>query len=540
MNDGQNADVETPDSFARRWMAADPDPVTRAELGGLLAVGDRIALQARFGARLRFGTAGLRGPLGAGPNRMNRLTVRAAAVGLAVYLKPASTVIVGYDGRTNSEVFSWDVARVLRAAGHRALRFSKLGPTPLLAFAVLHFEADAGVMITASHNPRQDNGMKVYLGDGAQLAPPTDLEIEALMGTALEAIIGEAPGARLDRLALAPSSEVESLGSEVAEAYVMGALSRVRLTAAPDARARLRIVHTAMHGVGTELAVELLRKAGFTDVHSVAAQADPDPAFPTVAFPNPEEPGALDLAIALARSVDADLLLANDPDADRLAVGVPDGQVEGGWQILRGDEVGWLLAEHLNPPSAATTVVSSSLLRAMAADRGWSYRETLTGFKWLARTGAAFAYEEALGYAVCDLVRDKDGLTAALVFADLAAGASPLDRLAAIEDRYGRHETAQINVRDDIVGLMRRARRTAPTSLAGIPVFRVADLEHGDGSLPPSDVVIVELGTESRPVGRVVIRPSGTEPKAKIYLEAIEPGLTLETLRGAVEAWLEL
>ena len=538
-DEGMEGRTEVPEPLIERvraWIAADPDPVTAGYLTELLerAGGDRDAtaeLADRFGDRLHFGTAGLRGPMAAGPASMNRVTVRLAAAGLGAYLPDGSSVVIGFDGRRSSDVFAIDTARVLLALGHRVLRFPKSVPTPLLAFASRHF-GSAGVMITASHNPKDDNGMKVYLDDGAQLIPPADAQIEMRIGLAMERLSPSWPE-------LAAESDVEVVGPDVVEAYLTGASRAVALRSTSDARARLRIVHTAMHGVGTELAIKLLRRAGFSDVRSVPQQADPDPDFPTVAFPNPEEPGALDLALALAREAHADLVLANDPDADRLAVGVPTKIGE--WRVLRGDEVGWLLADHLQPTRVATTIVSSSLLRAMAVDRGWTYAETLTGFKWLARTGAQFAYEEALGYAMCDFIPDKDGLTAALAMADLAACASPVDRLAEIEARYGRYATGQLTVRQDIPALMARARSVPhPTELAGAAVARWRDLKNGEPGLPPSDVVIVELTLGETPAGRVIVRPSGTEPKAKVYLEAIAPHLSLAALESGVEAWLRL
>ena len=549
--------MESLETYAQRWLAADPDPVTRAELTALLdhpVHADRNELIDRFGSRLTFGTAGLRGALGAGPNRMNRLTVRAAAAGLGAFLDPRSTVVIGFDGRTNSEAFATDVAGMLAAAGHRALRFAKLGPTPLLAFAVRHLGADAGVMITASHNPPQDNGVKVYLSDGAQLVAPDDDAIEAHIGAALDRL--EWLGRDLDEqlhtheMNSVQMHPVELVGGDVAEAYLTAILAAVPLQSDPSRRARLRIVHTAMHGVATELALELLRRAGFTDVHSVPEQARPDPDFPTVAFPNPEEPGALDLALSAGNRALADVILANDPDADRLAVIVrapaddPFGAALHGWRALHGNHVGWLLADHLSPPSVATTIVSSTLLRAMAQDRGWRYTETLTGFKWLARTGASFAYEEALGYGVTDVVHDKDGLSAALAFADLCAFGSPLQRLAAIEARYGRRRMGTTNVRDNVAELMAAARRSPhPETLAGQPVRCVTDLLSVDGGLgvtglPSSDVVIVELGPPDREVARVVVRPSGTEPKAKIYFETNDE-LPMEALVDDVMRWLE-
>lgn len=534
--------MTAPADAARAWLALDPDPDTRAELEALLVAGDAAALADRFGARLEFGTAGLRGELGAGPNRMNRVLVRRAAAGLARYLGPGGTVVIGFDARHKSDVFAADSAAVFRAAGLRALLFPRPLPTPLLALAVRTYGAVAGVMVTASHNPPRDNGYKVFLGDGAQIVPPADAAISA----AIDAVGDD----------IALDDGYERLGDEVVDTYLEGALAAAPLRVPAADAGGLRIVYTALHGVGRDVALELLRRAGFDDVHAVAAQAEPDPDFPTVAFPNPEEPGALDLALADAARLDADIVLANDPDADRLAVAVPDG---GGWRRLTGDETGWLLADALlaaegdgREPLVVTSMVSSTLLGRIAVDYGAHYERTLTGFKWIVRPALehpewrfVLGYEEALGYSVGELVRDKDGITAALAFAALAAHlksegrtvAGALDDLAA---RYGRFATGQLSALLPPAAqaeVMAKARANPPVELAGRRVVAVDDL------LPTADMVTIELAG-----GRVVLRPSGTEPKLKLYAEVVVDAASppaaaraaLDELRDAAAAWAGL
>ena len=501
------ADVEA-------WIADEVDPAAAAELRALLDAGDEAELADRFAAPLEFGTAGLRGPLRAGPNGMNRTVVRRAAAGLAAWLaeheRRGAPVVVGFDARYGSHDFARDSAAIFAAAGFDARLLPRVLPTPVLAFAVQELSAAAGVMVTASHNPPQDNGYKVYASDGAQIVPPTDREIEA----AIKAV-PSAAAIPLD------GDGVTILGEEIVTAYVEAIAGLVA-----DGPRELRIVHTAMHGVGTQTVRAVLDRAGFTDVTPVARQAQPDPDFPTVAFPNPEEPGALDLAFALAREQHADIVIANDPDADRCAVAVP-AEVAGGWRMLRGDEVGVLLADWLLRlgirGTYATTIVSSSMLGALAAKHGVGYAETLTGFKWISRAAPdlVFGYEEALGYAVApDLVRDKDGISAALRVAELAArlkadGSTLLARLDELAAEYGRYATDQVSVRVDDLAIiddtMRRLRGTPPATLLGRPVT-VEDL------LPDADVLRWRW-----PGGRVVVRPSGTEPKLKAYLEVVEP-----------------
>jgi len=500
---------------AEAWLAEDPDPDTRAELVGLLEAGDEPAVADRFAGRLTFGTAGLRGPMRAGPNAMNRAVVRRTTAGLAGYLASVGAsgpVLVGYDARHKSADFARDAAAVLAGAGLDARLLPRPLPTPVLAFAVRRLAAAAGLVITASHNPPQDNGYKVYLADGAQIVPPADAAIEA----AIEAV---------GPLATVPLSDSYAvLDSTVEESY-LDAVVRVPRTPHRE----LRIVYTAMHGVGASVLQAALRRAGFGEPAAVAEQVAPDPDFPTVSFPNPEEPGAMDLALALAGRVGADLVIANDPDADRCAVGCPAPGEPGGWRMLRGDEVGVLLADHLirtgsRAGTFATTVVSSSWLGALCAARRVRYAETLTGFKWIVRAAGdlAYGYEEALGYAVApSLVRDKDGISAALLVADLAAelragGRTPLHRLDELAAELGLYATDQLSVRvqdlAQIAAAMARLRAAPPGTLLGRPVTAVDDL------LPDADVVRL------RAAGcRVVARPSGTEPKLKAYLEVTVP-----------------
>ena len=493
------------------WLDDEVDDDARAELEQLLARQDGAELADRFSGPLTFGTAGLRGPLRAGPNGMNRAVVRRAAAGLAAWLtdtgQAGRVVVVGYDGRRGSADFARDSAAIFAAAGFDSRLLPRLLPTPLLAFAVQHLGAAAGVMVTASHNPPQDNGYKVYVADGAQIAPPVDAQIEAHI---------RAVGAVRD---ISLDDGYTVLGDEVVDAYVAAVAGLV----SGPAR-QLRIVHTAMHGVGSEVVGKVFAAAGFAPLITVPQQAEPDGAFPTVAFPNPEEPGALDLALALAAEHDADLVIANDPDADRCAVAAPTPSA---WRMLRGDEVGVLLADALLRKGIrgtyATTIVSSSMLAAMAAKHGVGYVETLTGFKWISRAAPdlVYGYEEALGYAVApNLVRDKDGVSAALLVAELAAemsarGSSLLQRLEELFTEYGRYATDQLSVRVDDLSLidaaMARLRANPPANLLGASVT-VTDL------LPDADVVRLRWAT-----GRVVVRPSGTEPKLKAYLEVIDP-----------------
>ncbi|GII90924.1 phospho-sugar mutase [Sinosporangium siamense] len=510
---------------AREWLAADPDPHTRAELAELLDQGDMTALTDRFGSKLEFGTAGLRGELGPGPNRMNRVTVMRAAAGLARVLKPGDLVVVGYDARHNSDVFARDTAAVLTGAGLRVALMARHWPTPVLAYAVLHLGAAAGVMVTASHNPPRDNGYKVYWGDGAQIVPPLDTMIS-------QAINGVG---RVDALPLGDDWATLS-AADIVEPYLAAVLG-LPLGAARE----LAVVYTPMHGVGGETLVEAMTRAGFAPPAVVAEQFEPDPAFPTVAFPNPEEPGAMDLALALAAKNGADLILANDPDADRCAAGVPTG--DGDYRMLSGDEVGGLLAEHVLRHTSggdrlvACSIVSSSLLSKIAARYGVHYADTLTGFKWIVKAGTGderlvFGYEEALGYSVGSdgglPVRDKDGIGAALTIAGMAAlarreGRTLLDLLDDQAREYGLHATGQLSVRVSDLSLiteaMARLRATPPAELGGRAVESAEDLSLGAGGLPPTDGLRYRLAGGAR----VIVRPSGTEPKLKCYLEVVVP-----------------
>ncbi|MFF7532337.1 phospho-sugar mutase [Streptomyces bobili] len=504
---------------ARTWLAEDPDPETRDELAALLDAGDVTELTARFAGTLQFGTAGLRGELGAGPMRMNRAVVIRAAAGLAAYLHQQGSrdglVVIGYDARHKSEAFARDTAAVMTGAGLRAAVLPRPLPTPVLAYAIRHLGAVAGVEVTASHNPPRDNGYKVYLGDGSQIVPPADAEIAA----EIDAIrsLDDVPR---------PDGGWEVLDDSVLDAY----LARTDAVLSAGSARTARTVYTAMHGVGKDVLLAAFARAGFPEPVLVAEQAEPDPEFPTVAFPNPEEPGAMDLAFAKARETDPDLVIANDPDADRCAVAVRDGER---WRMLRGDEVGALLAAHLVSRGArgtfAESIVSSSLLGRIAEKAGLPYEETLTGFKWIARVdGLRYGYEEALGYCVDpEGVRDKDGITAALLVTELASelkerGRTLLDLLDDLAVEHGLHATDQLSVRVEdltvIARAMERLRERPPTELAGLAIVRAEDLSKGTDRLPPTDGLRYTLDG-----ARVVVRPSGTEPKLKCYLEVVVP-----------------
>jgi phosphomannomutase len=509
---------------ARAWAAEDPDPQTRSELEVVLADveagGDPADLTDRFDGTLEFGTAGLRGALGAGSNRMNRVVVTRAAAGLAAYLiehgalEHGGSVVIGYDARHNSDVFARDTAEVMTGAGFTAHVLPRPLPTPILAFAIRELGCAAGVMVTASHNPPQDNGYKVYLGDGTQIVPPADGDIAARI-------------AAVGRVSEIPRGEP---GTVLREDIVDRYLDTVA-DLAEDGPRDLSLVYTPLHGVGGASVLQVLETAGFSEPRVVEQQEEPDPDFPTVAFPNPEEPGAMDLAMALAEKHGADLVVANDPDADRCAAGVPGPQ---GWRMLRGDEVGALLAHHLLSQGKkgiyAASIVSSSLLGKQAAAAGQQHVETLTGFKWIGRLeGLAFGYEEALGYCVDpDHVRDKDGVSALLMLCELAAklkaeGRTLTDLLDEIATEHGLHATDQVSVRvtdlSVIAEAMRRLRAQPPTELGGLAVERAEDLTQGVGGLPPTDGLRYRLASGAR----VIVRPSGTEPKIKCYLEVVIP-----------------
>lgn len=544
---------------ARDWAAQDPDQQTAAELRDLISqveAAEPAAIQEltdSFNGTLQFGTAGLRAALGPGPNRMNRVVVRRAAAGLAAFLTDAVATaapgtrpraVVGYDARYNSDIFAEETAAIFTAAGIETFLMPSALPTPLLAFAVRELDCDGGVMVTASHNPPQDNGYKVYLGRhaveengrGAQIVAPYDSLIAA----------------RIDGVGSLDSIPLAAEGWTVLEPGIADDYRQaVAALAAPGAfPARdLRIVLTPMHGVGGETAVATLAAAGFEDVTLVSEQALPDPDFPTVSFPNPEEPGALDLALAEAERLDADLVLANDPDADRAAVAAKDPDT-GEWRMLRGDEVGALLGAHIvarmaadgqpaspsGPEAApavsgvfANSIVSSRLLARVAADAGIEHQETLTGFKWISRVpGLLYGYEEALGYCVApELVRDKDGISAAVLIAELAAaakaeGRTVFDTLDALYLVHGLHASDQLSIRVGDLGLldamMNRLRVSPPESFGGSAVEVSVDLAEGTDELPPTDGLLYV----TRDLTRVIIRPSGTEPKLKCYLEVIQ------------------
>ncbi|WP_327719040.1 phospho-sugar mutase [Streptomyces sp. NBC_00490] len=504
---------------ATAWLAEDPDTETRDELAKLIEAGDVTELTARFSGTLQFGTAGLRGELGAGPMRMNRSVVIRAAAGLAAYLKGKGRsdglVVIGYDARHKSADFARDTAAVMTGAGLRAAVLPHPLPTPVLAYAIRHLGAVAGVEVTASHNPPRDNGYKVYLGDGSQIVPPADAEIAAEIDAVRS--LDEVPR---------PDAGWETLDGAVLDAY----LARTDAVLSDGSPRTARTVYTAMHGVGKDVLLAAFARAGFPEPVLVAEQAEPDPDFPTVAFPNPEEPGAMDLAFARARETDPDLVIANDPDADRCAVAVKAGA---DWRMLRGDEVGALLAAHLVRRGAqgtfAESIVSSSLLGRIAEKAGLPYEETLTGFKWIARVeGLRYGYEEALGYCVDpDGVRDKDGITAALLITELASelkeqGRTLLDLLDDLAVEHGLHATDQLSVRVEdlsvIADAMGRLRERPPTELAGLAITKAEDLTRGTDRLPPTDGLRYTLDG-----ARVIVRPSGTEPKLKCYLEVVVP-----------------
>jgi phosphomannomutase len=539
----------------RAWVSEDPDPETRAELEGLLGAaggGDLAAvadLEDRFGGVLEFGTAGLRGELGGGPRRMNRVVVMRAAAGLAAYVRArgGGLVVIGYDARHKSYDFARDTAAVMVGAGLRAAVLPRALPTPVLAYAIRELGAAAGVMVTASHNPPRDNGYKVYLGDGSQIVPPADAEIAGLI-----AAVGP-----LDSVPR-PGTGWTVLDEDIVTAYLRRAVTVVAEGGPRD----VNVVYTPLHGVGGRTLTAAFARAGFPAPIQVPEQARPDPDFPTVAFPNPEEPGAMDLAFSTARAAGSgggpgavDIVIANDPDADRCAVAVPDPAAGLGWRMLRGDELGALLAVHLvrtgaarDPRDAfAASIVSSSLLSRIAAGAGLGYTDTLTGFKWIARVpGLRYGYEEALGYCVDPAgVRDKDGVTAALLIAELAAGLKAESRtlpdlLDEIALTHGLHATDQLSARVADLSLisaaMTRLRAHPPTALGGLTVSTAEDLAEGAGGLPPTEGLRYRLRADpARGIAsaRVVVRPSGTEPKLKCYLEVVVPVATSADLPAA-------
>lgn len=507
---------------AENWRDQDPDDETRQELDALLAAPDSAdaaeELRDRFATRLEFGTAGLRGAIGAGPNRMNRVLVTQAAAGLAAFLATrgdSPSVVIGYDGRKNSRVFAEDSAEIMAGAGVRTTLLPRPLPTPVLAFAVRDLDASAGVMVTASHNPGTDNGYKVYLGDadhGSQIVPPTDGEIAGQIESVAAGDIRSLPR----------SNDYRVADEAILERYVARTAAVARAVSQP------RVVYTAMHGVGWETARRVFAAAGFDEPRVVTAQIEPDATFPTVAFPNPEEEGALDLAFARATEVGADLIIANDPDADRLAVGVPTAN---GWRRMSGNEVGlllgWRAAARVTSGTLACSIVSSPGLAAIAERHGLRHVETLTGFKWISRVDdLAFGFEEALGYLVNpETVRDKDGISAAVdllsLVSELAAEGKTLDdhieELAATIGAFG---SAQISLRftdlPEIPRIMARLRANPPVAVGGIDVARIDDFADGVGEFPPGDILRIWMTDGSR----IVVRPSGTEPKLKVYIDA--------------------
>jgi len=540
--------------LAKAWLEQDPDPVTRAELEQLIPAaegGDGMAMDAlrdRFDTRLTFGTAGLRGELGAGSNRMNRVLVAQAATGFARWLRDRdenASIVIGYDGRVNSDVFARDTAELMTGAGVRAILLPRMLPTPVLAFAVRELGVSAGVMVTASHNPPRDNGYKVYLGGrdhGSQIVPPVDGEIH-------EAIVAVADTASV--LELPRSSDYTIADETVIDAYVERTASLVTHTAESIVIEPVRVVYTPMHGVGWEVAERVFHDAGLGTPTVVAEQIEPDGAFPTVAFPNPEEPGALDLAFATARAADAELIIANDPDADRLAVAIPDASVPEGWRQLSGNAVGallgWRAAERLEREERqakfAASLVSSPALAAVAAAYGISYSDTLTGFKWISRVGGlGYGYEEALGYLVDpEKVRDKDGISAAVDFTALAgelkaAGHTLDDHQRDFDGRFGAFASAQVSLRvtdlSRIGAIMAALRDNPPNEVGGVRVTQVDDFIGGFGVFPPNDILRFWMHGGAR----IVVRPSGTEPKVKVYIDASSTAGSVDERRATAAA----
>ncbi|MCL1049884.1 phospho-sugar mutase [Shewanella abyssi] len=543
----------------QHWLKNDPDPLMRAELQALVDAGDEQALTSRFAGRLAFGTAGLRGVVGAGPTRMNRLVVQQTSAGLGAYLLAQVSdiasrgVVIGYDGRHDSQQFAEDAASVLCGLGIKVYLTKRIAATPLVAFGVLHLGAAAGIVVTASHNPPQYNGYKVYWGNGAQIIPPHDSGIAACIEKAANEQITLTS---VDDALIAGKLQV--LSDDFYQAYRDGVHQSPVLQNHTQPE-QVSLAYTAMHGVGNEMALDVLQDAGFTKVYSVAAQAQPDGDFPTVNFPNPEEKGAMDLVIAEARKHNAMLACANDPDADRFAVAVR--KADGDYQMLTGDQVGVLFGHYLlsyapdNQRFTCTTIVSSSLLSKVAASLEATCRTTLTGFKWLTNVGMSeqtddnqflFAYEEALGYTLGTMVWDKDGLSALVGFAQLTAelaskGQTIWDRLEAIYRQHGFHLNSQVSIalKPTTPNIGAYLRDNPPQSIAGHKIVSTDDISLGkrffadggeeDISLPASDVLIYRLENEAR----VIVRPSGTEPKIKCYYEVVETMNANDTLASA-------
>jgi phosphomannomutase len=528
----------------KAWIADDPDPVTAAHLQSLLDAGDEAALKPLFSGFLQFGTAGLRGPIGAGPSCMNRAVVGRTAAGIAAYMaqRGMKSVVIGRDARYGSEDYTAESAEILSGAGMDVYILPRPLPTPVLAFATSHLKCDVGIMVTASHNPPQDNGYKVYIGptaDGinyanSQIINPTDefiaREIDAV--TSLKA--------------LPRGNKWTVLGEDVIAEYIQ---RTIKLAPRPG---DIKIVYTAMHGVGTETVQRVFNHAGFATLILVDEQCTPDPDFPTVAFPNPEEPGAIDLALAKARDFGAELVIANDPDADRCAAAIHDPKV--GWRMLRGDELGVIFGEWIarTHPSGTmgNSIVSSSALRKIAAHYGVDFKEVLTGFKWLAKIeDLAYGYEEAIGYAVdSETVNDKDGVSAALFLAQIAMdlkrdGLTLADLLDQVWARHGFHGTEQISIRVADMGAITRLlatlRSNPPQEIAGRAVSAIDDLAAPTDGLPPTDGLRIWLAGGIR----IIIRPSGTEAKLKCYIEVItkdgdESAALIDQLREPLKEFL--
>lgn len=537
------------------WLAQDPDSVTRTKLQALITKSKTDSEAAAelvdcFKEPLQFGTAGLRGELGPGPNRMNRVTVLKAAAGLGQYLlaqgKSGSAVVIGYDARHNSSVFANDSAQILAGLGFQTFLFETVVPTPVLAFAIRKLDACAGIMVTASHNPATDNGYKVYLGDGRQIVPPSDTKIADCIAQVLDVRLLN----RSDAISRVPDSIMSDYVAVTANLILSGPVPRTEIES-------VRCVYTAMHGVGWKTFAAVMQDSGFAIPEAVIAQRDPDPDFPTVAFPNPEEAGALDLATTFAEQCDAHLIVANDPDADRLAISAPTSAGE--WKMLRGDQVGvllgWWIIERARlsgkelTGAFANSIVSSTLLKDIAQDAKLDYQHTLTGFKWVSRVpNLVFGYEEALGYCVDpENVSDKDGISAAVIFLELFAhllshGKTLWDVLDELATQFGLHETAQVSVRiadvSRVKAVLAKLRSEPISNFGPYAVANFVDLALG-AELPPTDGVLIELAPHSDVIwSRVIIRPSGTEPKIKCYLEAVSNQKDLAAAGESINTWL--
>jgi phosphomannomutase len=535
--------LETLIAKARSWQSQDPDAETKAELEALILAGDESGLAARFGARLGFGTAGLRGELGAGPNRMNRVLVAQAAVGIARYLKANfddPSCVIGFDARKNSDVFAKDSAEILVGLGVRAYLYDSLVATPMVAFAVRELGCSAGIMVTASHNPPADNGYKVFDFTGSQIIPPMDALIATEIGKFAEnELVSD----------LVRSSDYSSVPASISVDYLQGVSG---LLNRHSDRKSLKIVYSAMHGVGAEFIEKIFDIAGMDPLIPVASQHKPDGTFPTVAFPNPEEPGAMDKSIETAKANGADLVLANDPDADRLCVAYKDST--GNYIQLSGDDLGLLLAEELAgrakregvSGTLACSIVSSSAIEKVAEHYGLEFAQTLTGFKWVGRVpNLIFGYEEALGYCVdSKRVKDKDGLSAALVVADIAttlaaSGYTIGDQLEKLRARDGYFATDQISIRvkdlSIIENLMKKLRTNSIQELDGQAVL-FTDYLGGWGNLPGTDAIQLDLADGRR----VIVRPSGTEPKLKCYLLAVsDQGPKSQSMLASLKAAMQ-